>query len=256
VPFGARPGSLLAAERHDPNMSIPRFVAMALAAAAFVPAQEGSKPAPAATEAAAGPARGIVVGVVDVKRAFEQSARKQRMIAEMQMLQKAFDERLQRLSDQIDELRATMATLAPDSEERLEKRFELEKVTAEARGLQEFLQQRLQREMVRREIELYEDIDAAVAKVAKQQGVTIVLRRSQVDELSIEPGKMSTGALEARHAALRNRDVLYAADAVDLTADVIKILMVPPPEKTPGDAQGGAPAPAPDKAPAAPKTGG
>jgi Skp family chaperone for outer membrane proteins len=230
--------------------------AAVLAFASTVSAQEGPAKAGGAVDAAARSASqvpAVAIGVVDVARVFDQNPRLAKMKQDLNALGKSFDERLQLKMRELDELNAAIKTMA-DGDEREEKKFEYQLRLREAEGLEKVYGDRLNTERMRCELAIFEDIDAATRKVARDRGVSVVLKSSDPEPLTVEVGKLGGTALKNRHLMHRNRDVLYAADAVDLTADVIKVLMVPI-DKPGADRSGGDKPKDAGKAEADPKSG-
>jgi Skp family chaperone for outer membrane proteins len=179
------------------------------------------------TEAGHAP-RAPEVGVIDVAKAFEQNPRYVKVKEELKLMKESFDEQLRNMGRKLSELEAAIGALEPDSDERRLKQLRFDLQAREAEGMERLLRERFDRETMVREIPIHEEIDVAARKVAEARGVKLVLKMSKV-EAGVDNAKLSTGALRQRQGALRSRDVIYSADELDLTSDVIKWLMVPPP---------------------------
>jgi Skp family chaperone for outer membrane proteins len=172
------------------------------------------------------------VGVIDVAKAFEQNPRFTKMKQDLEAMRGTYDEQLRNMGRSLKELEASIGTLDPDSEERRLKQLRYDLNAREADGMERVLEDRLDREVMVREIAIHEEIDLAVRRVADARGVKVVIKVTRVDAAG-DPAKLSPSALRQRHGTVRSRDVLYAADELDLTGDVIKWLMVPPAKSEP-----------------------
>ncbi len=227
-------------------MTIPRlFAAAVLATTMSATAQDRTGTPNAADAAAKAPPAQIVIGVVDLGRAFEQYPRYVKMKGELEALRNKYDERLQAVSRGIDELKATLATLETGSEEHRMKELEHKIRLQERQGMAEMFRDRLELEVRRSEVAIYEDLDAATKAVAAARGVHLVLRINELDPPSADLGKEPPNDLLRRHRAFELRQVLYAAEQIDLTPDVIRRMMVPmePRKDNAKPDAGGAPAP-------------
>jgi Skp family chaperone for outer membrane proteins len=97
----------------------------------------------------------------------------------------------------------------------------------EQKGQADILRDQLELEFARAQVVVYEDLEAAVQKVAKQKGLGLVLRQYEPLPAAGDPAKLSARSVQKRIADFERRGVWYAAESVDITADVIKVLMVP-----------------------------
>ena len=198
---------------------------MALVCAAVVsvlPAQEKAPSRPV------GPA-GLVVGIVDFGKAFDLYPR---TIKERERLQKLADssrEQVDKVSKRIEELRGLIPLLKEGSIERDSRQLELELAMQERQGTAKLLNDQLQGETMRMQLSIYEDLDAAVVRLAKDRGVHLVLR-SEVKDTGVPEGadKTSPKVVQNRVFAYERRQVWFAAEELDLTADLIKLLQVWP----------------------------
>jgi Skp family chaperone for outer membrane proteins len=245
-------------------MNIARSIAVAaLCATPFLSAQDKQTPAPTAVDAAAKSSAVAtpVVGIVDLVKAFEQYPRWIKLNGELKKKGEAAKGQLEEMTKRIDELRASMEVLGQDSEERREIAMRVEILQQQRQGTGKWLQDKLQIDEARAMILVYEDLEVAIKKVAKARGVALVLRVHEVGNSGGEVAKMSPLSVERRIRAYEARQVWHADDSIDLTADVIKLLMVPLDDAKTGDAKTGEPKTGENgakktPAPEAPKSGG
>lgn len=229
-------------------MSIPQcwMAAVCAAVMSVLPAQGKGEEAPPTTRRAAVPG-GLVVGIVDLGKAFDLYPR---TIKERDRLQKLADGargRIDKIRQRIQELRATIDVLGEGSYERDGKQLELELAMKEHQGVAALLNDQVQLEQMRMRLSIYEDLDAAVARLAKDRGVHLVLRREEAETAPPAEGdKDSPKMVQNRLIAYDQRHVWFAAEELDLTADLIKLLQVWPLDAA-KDAPAAAPAPAADK---------
>jgi hypothetical protein len=93
----------------------------------------------------------------------------------------------------------------------------------------------MQVETLRMQLSIYEDIDAAISRLAKDRGVHLVMRTEVKDTAPPENGdKASPKSVQNRVFAYERRQVWFAAEELDLTADLIKLLQVWPLESSKG----------------------
>ena len=214
-------------------MSTPRLFAVAclLAAGQFLLAQEATppaKPAPSASEATAArtPAAPLV-GVVDLEKAIENYPRWIEMQDRVKAMSKQAEERMKQFQARLDDLRGAVKITNPDSDDGKQAQFQLEIAQQEGKWLLNNLQEKIDLEQQKALLAIFEDLEQAVPVVAKARGVSIVLRVSQVPPVPAGMSPQSPRAVRGRLQAFENRQVWFANDEVDLTADLIKYLMVP-----------------------------
>jgi len=230
-------------------------IAAALAAlASLLPAQENTNPPGSDSKPtdAAGRVRGVTIGVVDLDKAIDQYPK---AIAERDRLQKLLQElgdRLNAESKRIDGIKADLSLLKEGSDQRELKEWELGKAMNDHKALASLLRAQFDRQVERFEIAIYQDLELAVAQVAKDRGVQIVLR-VRPQGVPSDGGKEPANAQQARLQGFNRRDVWYHADEVDLTPALIKYLLVPIDVKK---IEGGKPEAGKSETPPAPKPAG
>jgi Skp family chaperone for outer membrane proteins len=225
-------------------MNIVRSIAVAaLCATPFLSAQDKQTPATAsAVDAAAKSAAPAmpVVGVVNLIRAFEQYPKWIKLGIELKARSKAEEEKLKEMTKRIDELKASLELLDPESDERRVNALRIDLMRQEQQMTYKLIQERLDVEEARAYIQVYEDLEIAVAKVAKARGVSLVVRVHEITSAG-DVAKLPAGSVQRRVRAFEAKQVWYADDALDLTPDLIKLLMVPLEDTKAGDAKPGDP---------------
>lgn len=218
-------------------MSILRSCCTALCAvfAPLLPAQDGSgQPVRAATgeqaaeaSAKAPPRAGLVVGVVDLEKAMELYPKALKERERLQKLKESYDEQLQQVTKRLEELKALLPALREGTMERARKQLELEQAMQARQGLAKLLEADLQLEDMRVLLAIYEDIEIAVAQLAKDRGVHVVLRLDTQQEKPDDGDKLAPRQVQRRLEVFDRRKVWFAAEELDLTPALIKMLQVP-----------------------------
>ena len=222
------------------------MVVSCVAAASLLTAQD--KPLPSAGGGAAADASarpqvpsGLVIGVVDLGKAFDVYPRTIKERERLQKLAGSYDEQIQGVTKRIEELKALLPLLKEGTRERNQKQLEYELALKQRQGLAQLFGDELQAEQMRMQLSIYEDLETAVARLAKDRGVQLVLRldATKVDAAT-EGDKSPLKQVQSRLMTIEARQVLFAGEQLDLTPALIKMLQVPL-EPAPGEAP---PAPA------------
>lgn len=244
-------------------MKTLRFVALATAATFCLPAQEGSTPKTAvpADAVAKGAPAAPLIGVVDLVKAIQQYPKYVKGNVELDNKRKSARADLDELRKAIDEKQAALQMVDKDSEEYRTRQDQIELLQMQGKALLERYNRVIEIDEMRHMFAIYQDLEVAVAKVAKARGVSIVLRMHEMDDPKVDLAKMSPKSLKGRLNVFDLRQVWYASEQVDLTEDLIKLLMVPLEEPKDGAKDAAGPAkdagkPAPAKAPDNPKKSG
>jgi Skp family chaperone for outer membrane proteins len=217
--------------------SLPRdllvFVAVACLGASFaVPrlvAQDPVGKAPVTVDAKAARATpaGPVLGTVDLVKAFDQYPKWIQLKGELAKMSEQFEDQIKQLTKRLDELRATINATAPDSDERKRAEFELDLGLQQRQWLAKTLRDKARAEEAKALLAVYEDVEAAVAVVARNRGVALVQRVHELGPSPGDIGKLGAKEVENRLMAFERKQVWFAAAEIDLTDDLIKQLMVP-----------------------------
>lgn len=222
----------------------------ALLAANLLPAQgptgNGGKPADAAVR----PAQGVTIGVVDLDKAIELYPKAIAERERLQALSKTFAAEIDELTKQIDAIKSDLSLLKEGSPKREAREFDLGMALKQREGFANLRKSQFDRELEKFELTIYQELEGAVAEVAKRKGVQIVLRvRATPAPEDAAKEKESGNAQKQRLAAFDRRHVWFASDEVDLTPALIKYLQVPvDPKKADAGkepAKGSGPAPTP-----------
>ena len=229
---------------------IPFLLVMCAVLGTSLPAQDNASSARAADATAAkkAPPANLVVGVVDLDKAMEQYPK---FIAGQKTLRLAnnnYDEQMQQQTKRIDELKASVQLLREGTKERELKRIELDQAMQLRSNLAKVYDADLQLENMRLQIECYQDLETALAQIAKDRGVHLVLRLDgEPRPKSDEP--LNSNQIQRRMLTFERRKVWFAADELDLTAALIKATAVPldPAQDAPKDPPKGETPPAPNK---------
>ncbi|MGE3175534.1 MAG: OmpH family outer membrane protein [Planctomycetota bacterium] len=206
-------------------------------------AQGGTPAQPAAETAMPKGVQGLTVGVVDFSRVFDAYPRaidERKKLGEWRERQQAMIDAEER---KLQEIRMKRDDLRPDTMERDVKELELNSKIRELEGLRQVLERDLNRRLNEMFVGLYADAEQAVGIVARERGVHLVLRK----HLEAEDVKSQ----DARLRLYETRVVWFAAEEVDLTAAVIRVLQAPLPPRADG-----AGTQDPQKQPQTPTTGG
>jgi Skp family chaperone for outer membrane proteins len=215
-------------------MSIPKFVPVAALAAlcSFLPIP-GSVAALSLAE---------VVGVVDLARAIETYPKWIATRQQMKDLQEQARGRLAAKTKRVEELRATLASMNEDAQERIQQEFWLRQAREEQQFVAQELDLELKEQSMRFDLDCYEDMEGAIATVAKAKGLRIVHRLANLGPRPANIATMRPPEVQARLNMFERKQVWYSGAELDITADVIKELMVP--RANPAPAPAASPIPA------------
>ncbi len=165
------------------------------------------------------------IGVVDIVKVFDQYPK---AIKERERLGKRkadYDARIDQLNKRLDEIKATIPTLKKDSLEYRLKVAEYRGGLQQREDLGKVFGEEYQLEMMRSDLDLFADIEFAVAQVAKDRGLQLVLRTYEVPGPG--EGDDEVRMLQVRSSAFDRRQVWFASGDIDITPAVIKFLQVP-----------------------------
>jgi Skp family chaperone for outer membrane proteins len=183
--------------------------------------------APAASQQA------MLVGTVDLVRAFDQYPKWIRLRNELGDTKKRFEEQLSQATKVVEEIKARIGATAQGSEERKRAEFELEMALQQREWSAKMLREKLDLEESRALLAVYEDVESAIAVVAKARGVILVQRVHDLGPSPGEIGKLTAKDVQGRLMAFERKQVWFAATEIDLTNDLIKQLLVPVAETAP-----------------------
>lgn len=187
----------------------------------------GKQSVPVEAKAGRGPATGLTIGTVDLVKAFDQYPKWIQLKGELAKLSDQYEEQLKQLTKRLDELRATINATAPDSDERKRAEFELDMGLQQRQWLAKTLRDKARAEEAKALLAVYEDVEAAIAVVARNRGVAMVQRVHDLGPAPADLAKLGAKDVENRLMAFERKQVWFASVEIDLTDDLIKQLMVP-----------------------------
>ncbi|MBL8750267.1 MAG: OmpH family outer membrane protein [Planctomycetes bacterium] len=204
------------------------FFALCASLVPLLPAQDGktapkpeAQPAEAAAKKTPPP---LVIGVVDLGRVFDLHPR---TIRERERLQREGQERegvMKELDRRASELKGLIPNLKEGSRERGRKELEYDLLLQQKRATAQLLSDEMRAEQAKVQLAIYEELEAAVKQLAKDRGLSLVLR-IDVDDKSSDDEKQ--GRIVSRLRTFEQRQVLFAAEELDLTPALIKLVQVP-----------------------------
>lgn len=160
------------------------------------------------------------VAVANVARIFNEMQETRDLRDRVNQERQTLVETERQKQQQLRALQEGRDQLKPDAPEYQKRNEELMRATIEYRIWGETVQQNLQRTQKRQVARLFEKIEAATAEVARQRGFELVL----VEQHNEAPPDQEKLTPEQFTALMAQRNVLYAADAVDLTNDILTLL--------------------------------
>jgi Skp family chaperone for outer membrane proteins len=214
-------------------MSIPAFLrksladrkslligALALLAVALLLPMGRSVQAQGQAQSAPAGGTSVRIATANVGRIFndikERTEVKNKFDAEVSNLASIEKQKKQKVSD----LQAARDLLKPNSPEWDEANRQLLNAAIEFRAWGELSQADLDRKRKQQTKGLYDKIIAAIGEVAQQRGIDIVIATQNTDL----PENLDEISVKQLQATLLQRDVLYSAPKVDVSADVIAIM--------------------------------
>ncbi|MFT4512219.1 MAG: Skp family chaperone for outer membrane protein [Planctomycetota bacterium] len=181
---------------------------------------------------AAALAQGPVVGVIDVAKAIDQYPVYIKLRTAVDTKFASFQDQLKGELKQIQEMQVSIQLIAEGVPERAEAEHQYKMRLQTQDFRRKYFGDLLAAEELRMMLEVYEDLDFAVAKVAKKSGVAMVLPKRDIPRSPVSIKDMQHREVQARVEAFQRRTVWFAATEVDLTGDVIRYMMTPLPART------------------------
>ena len=200
---------------------------LALAAAVALPCAAGAllldRATPAAFAQDAQPpqrqaaAAGSGIGVIDVPRVLQDSALGKQLQARGQGRQAELQATLEQLQRQIQEEQSALAQLREGTEPYEAKADDIRELLATARVRQELSQEEIARLTRDSIIEVYEQMEQAVAEVARERGLDVVIRTAGGDR----PEDLRSVNPQQLGPLLNAQNVIYHSAGVDVTGEVV-----------------------------------
>lgn len=159
-------------------------------------------------------ARPTAVAVADLQRVFENLNEKVQLEADIQSQAEQIKQEQDKRQRELQLLKGDLDLLAPDTPAYQQKQSQLEQEAIQLQAWMAFQQKKLQRERVAQIENLYQKVLDTLSAISKQNGYDVVLFKEQdVDFKNAKPEQLS--------GAIQVRKVLYAADDLDITDQVI-----------------------------------
>jgi Skp family chaperone for outer membrane proteins len=159
------------------------------------------------------PAGSLNIGVVSVKRVFDESKKYTSFEEEMTTEQEQVLAQIEKARADVELERAGLKTLKPGSTEYMNQVKTLIDKQSKLSAEQEFQKQRLALKNRQWIEQMHNDIMRIAGEVAKKRGLDMVLQNSEVD-ISGVPDDMLV-------LSILTRTVMYAGGCVDITDEVI-----------------------------------
>ena len=153
------------------------------------------------------------IGVVDVRRIFQECKRNANYRQEAEQEQGKIIAELEALSREIEDEKARLQTLKIGSDDYLASAKEVLENQAKLQAQQEFYKQRMGLKDQQWTEQLYREILVAASEVAEQQGLPLVLEQD-------EPELPALSATELM-MAIRTHKLLYSGGCVDISNEVL-----------------------------------
>lgn len=199
-----------------------RWVLTALTAAACAAAGVvfTRQSADATTTAAAYVQEAGTIGVVDVEAAITGSTKGQQFQQQGQAIQNEFATQLQQLGEQLRSEQAAFNELREGSEQQIEKRRLLRELQGQRQVLQQVAEAELQDFRRTQYLAIYNEMAAAVQKVAQDRGLAVVIRKN----ISPLPDDLSQLNAQQLGSVLGGQTTLYVSPGADITSEVIQAM--------------------------------
>jgi len=158
------------------------------------------------------------IGVVSIKKIFQDSMRSARFQEQMVAEQDRIVKELEKLKAEIDAEEAGLKTLKIGSDEYMQQVKDVMKKRASSQAQQEFYKRQLELKEQQWIEKLYKDILDKTAEVAKARGLDLVFEKSEPD-LSMLSGSDLMRTIDSHK-------VIYSGGSIDISKEVIKLVDV------------------------------
>ena len=189
------------------------------------PSTDSSKPAPVRSDRIQPAAGALPVGVVDFAKILEAYPRAIDLRKQLDVLMEQRQAELDEFQKRISEISGLRDNFREGSNEWLNKDLEVQLAVRAIEGKRQIFQQELRSEREKFYVTMLEDMQRAVAMIAKDRKIGLVLR---VHEDVLD------GSIESKARIFESRVVWFASEEIDLTPAVIKLLQVPLPPESAG----------------------
>jgi Skp family chaperone for outer membrane proteins len=158
----------------------------------------------------------VKVGIVSIRRVFEASKRNTQWQDEMESHRKQIVAELEKQSSAIKAIRADMETRKPDSTDYQNLLREMMEKNTLLEAKEKFHQQDLAMKEQRWTETLYLDTSEAAAKVAKEQGLDLVLAKDE--------NQFPAATANELMMIIKTSKIMYSSDELDITDEIVKVL--------------------------------
>lgn len=162
-------------------------------------------------------ARPTSIAVVDLSAVLNKLEEKTSVEADLQVQTQQLKQEQTVKEQEINQLRADLDVLSPDSEAYQSKQEALEEKTVELQAWTAYQTQKLNRQAAEQIERLYRKMLEAVEQTAKARGCDLVLFKEQA--VNFRGAKR-----EQLPLLIQNRKVLYSAPDLDLTQEVLTLM--------------------------------
>lgn len=169
----------------------------------------------ASAQGRGGKGRPVAVAVVDVVKVSEALAERRQIEADLQTKADRLKEEDQNRQKKLEQLQKDVEFLAPGTPARDQKTEELERMALELQAWRSFQTNKINRERTLQIENVYRRMLDAVGRVAKENNYDLVLfKETAINFANARPEQVS--------AVIQVRKVLWSADDLDLTDEIIQ----------------------------------
>ncbi len=166
------------------------------------------------------------IAVVDVGKAAVHTKAMKVGRENMKRMHTLFKQSLATVGKELETLDLEISMMNNPSPQKMAKQIELAGLVREQEASKKLYDAALSRKRSETDNAVYREIEAALAQLAKRNGILLVLRKRTHHTVKdvVEQGGTEAEALSRQVSNDRLRDVLFHAAAIDLTDDLIKYL--------------------------------
>lgn len=161
------------------------------------------------------------VAVADAARIFNEMQETTDLKQMLESERERFAGTLREKQQQLNDLKAQRDQLKPDAPQYQDRNRELLEASTKLEVWHKLTTADIMRNQKIRMMTLYDKVEQAVAELAAQRGIDLVISSQRLNVENLDDPQLSIDQLRA---VLNQRNVLFASKNVDLTADVIALL--------------------------------
>ena len=163
---------------------------------------------------------GVKIGIVNTAKIFADMQETKDLAQKMNAQRDQYLKENEEKKTEIKAIEQQRDTFKPDSAQFLAAEEKYVEASIRYEIWQKSTQARVQRERKQQTKTLFDKIEAAVAEVAQQKGLDLVLTKHKTDL----PDNLETITYEQLTAQINQRDVLYVVPKLDISDDVLAVL--------------------------------